>query len=144
MKVFSSDDKVTVFAYNMEDIEINDYIKGLILRLKRKYNINLFGFYQVNVYKNPKVGMIIDMIKEDGMDYFNDLVDLKIKIYDNSDVYYTFNDYFFNAKKDFKLFNNKYYINIDDLSEKEFLLMTEFCSCVYGDELEKIQDKLLA
>lgn len=144
MKVVSSDDKITVYTVIKEDIDINEYIKNLILKLRKRYRISIMGFYQINIYKNSKVGSIIDLIKEDDMDYFNDLVDLKVKIYDDSNIYFCFNDYFLNIKKNFKLLNNKYYINIDDLSDKEFLLMTEFCNYVYGDELEKIDNKFLA
>lgn len=143
MKVVFSEDKITVYTVIKEDIDINEYIKKLILRLKKKYRISILGFYQINIYKNSKVGAIIDLIKEDDMDYFNDLIDLNIKVYDNSDIYFVFDDYFFNIKKIFKLLNNKYYINIDELSKKEFFLMTEFCNYVYGDELEKIENKLL-
>ena len=143
MKVISSDGKITVFTQSVNDANINDYIKKIIIKLKRKYRISVCGFYQINVYKNSVVGMIIDIIKEDGIDYFNDLVDLKIKVYDDCDIYFSFDDYFFNNKRNFKIFNNKYYININDLSQKDFLLMTEFCNYVYGEKLEKIENNLL-
>ena len=144
MKVVSSDDKITIYTCVVEDTNINDYIKNLILKLKRKYRIKMCGFYQINVYKNSKVGMIIDIIKEDDMDYFNDLVDLRIKIYDNSDIYFSFSDYFLNIKKDVNVLNNKYYIDVNLLTKEEFLLMTEFCNYVYGKELDTIKDKLKA
>lgn len=143
MKVVSSDDKVTVFSYDIEDSNINDYIKKMVLKLKKKYRINISGFYQINVYKNRKVGMIIDIIKEDDMDYFNDLVDLKIKVYNDSDVYFSFDDYFFSKRRNVKVLDNKYYIDIEELSNNEFVLMTEFCNYVYGEQLSKIKNRLL-
>lgn len=142
MKVVSSDDKITVYTYIMEDTEsINDYVKSLILKLKTKYKVNMLGFYQINIYKNNKVGMIIDIIKDDE-DYFYDLLDLKIKVYDNSPMLLKFNDYFFNNKKDVIVFDNNYYIKINDFNEKDFLSVVEFGSIVYGDELKKVEQSI--
>lgn len=144
MKVLSNNAKITVFAYTKDDIDINDYVKKLIRKLKNKYRINMFGFYQINIYKNSVVGMIADIIKEDDdIDYFNDIIDLKIKVYEDADVYFVFDDYFFNEIMKIKVLDDKYYINIKDLSYREYLTLTDFCNYVYGDELDVIKDKLL-
>ena len=139
MKIVSSDDKTTIYIYRNEIIDnINDYMKKLILRLKRKYHIDIYGFYKVNVYKNNKIGMIIDLLKEDDIDFFTDLVDLKIKVYEDSSMYLKFNDYFFEEKKSIYVINNNYYVDINKLSKKELLSMIEFCKIIYGEELNKL------
>ena len=144
MKIVSSVDKITIFIYKNEVIDdINDYMKKLILKLKKKYHLDIFGFYKVNIYKNNKIGMIIDLLKEDDIDFFTDLVDLKIKVYEDSNMYLRFNDYFFREKKKVYVINNNYYMDIDKLSNKDFLSMIEFCSVIYGDELEKLKEKLI-
>lgn len=144
MKIVSSVDKITIFIYKNEVIDdINDYMKKLILKLKKKYHMDIFGFYKVNIYKNNKIGMIIDLLKEDDIDFFTDLVDLKIKVYEDSNMYLRFNDYFFREKKKVYVINNNYYMDIDKLSNKDFLSMIEFCSVIYGDELEKLKEKLI-
>ena len=131
MKVVTSDNKIIIYSCKKEVEDINSYVKKLIFRLKKQYGINIFGFYQINVFKNSNVGMIIEIIKEDDIDFFEDFVDLKIKTYDNTDVYFVFNDYFFDKKKDIKIKDNNYYIDINTLSYKDFLFMTEFCDYVY-------------
>lgn len=144
MKFVSSDDTITIYIYKNEVIDdINDYMKKLILRLKRKFHIDIFGFYQANIYKNNKIGMIIDLLKEDDIEFFTDLVDLKIKVYENSNMYLKFNDYFFSEKKKVYVINGNYYINIDEVSKKDFLSMIEFGSIIYGEELAKVKKELI-
>ena len=139
MKIVSSTDKITVYMYKIETIDnINDYMKKLILKLKRKYHINICGFYKVNIYKNDKIGMIIDLLKEDDIDFFTDLVDLNIKVYENSDMYFEFNDYFLLEKKNICVINNCYYVDINSLSKKEILSMIEFCKIIYGEAVNKL------
>ena len=96
MRVVTSDDKTVVYVHRKDIKDINSYVKKLILRLKKQYGIKMFGFYQINVFKNFNFGMIIEIIKEDSIDYFNDFIDLKIKVYENSDIYFVFDDYFLN------------------------------------------------
>ena len=144
MKIVSSEDKIIIFLYKNESItDINDYMKKLILKLKRKYRINICGFYSVTIYKNDKMGMIMELLKDDDIDLFTDLVDLKIKVYENSDVFLKFDDYFLCGKKKFYTFNNSFYIDINSITKKEFLSMIEFSSIIYGDKLTKIKDSLL-
>lgn len=143
MKIISSDDKLSIFLPTLKSKEnINDYLKMLILRLKRNYKIDIFGFYKVNVYQNKKIGMIIDLIKEEEIDFFKDLLDLKITVSEDSDIYLRFNDYFLNKEKNVYLFENNYYIGVKDLSNKEFLSMIEFCELIYGEDLERIKEHL--
>ena len=142
MKVVTSIDKTIIYTYKKEVNDINSYVKELILILKKRHGISMHGFYQINVFKNSNIGMIVEMIKEDNIDYFDDFIDLKIKVYENCDACFVFNDYFLNEKKDIKKCNNKYYLDIDELSYKDFLLMIEFCDYIYGPELENIKSKI--
>lgn len=139
MKVVSFDDKITVYILKCYYVDnINDYIKKLILILKRKYKLDIFGFYKINVYQNKKIGLIVEIIKDSDMDFLNGLLELKIKVYEDANMYFRFNDYFFNEKRDIKIINNDYYINVDSLSGKELLQMIEFSKIIYGEELDKI------
>jgi len=132
MKIITKKDKITVRIIKEEDINnINDYIKRIILTLKRKYKIDIFGFYRVDVYQNSKVGLIIDIIKEEDIDCFNDLLDLKVNIKKNSPMYLKFNDYFLNEKKDIQIIDNSFYISVDNITKKEMLEMIEFSEIVY-------------
>lgn len=141
MKIVFSDDVITVYTQIEDDTNIDDFVKNLILKLKRKYRTKISGFYQINIYKNSRVGAIVDIFREDDDCYFNDLIDFKINVFENSDVYISFNDYFFNDRKDVFIINNKYYINVNSLSDSDFLLATEFGEYEYGDKISDVFDK---
>lgn len=129
--------------YKIYDEDINDFLKKLILKLKKKYKLDIFGFYQVNVYKNDMVGMIVDIIKDDDASFLSDWVDLKINVYDNSEVWLKFDDYFLDLKEKFYKLEDTYYTNITDIDKKSFLSMIEFCCLLYGEELELVKRKIL-
>lgn len=140
MKIRTSKNKITVQIITQKEISnINDYIKKVILTLKRKYKIDIFGFYKVNVYINNKIGIIIDIIKDHDIDYINDLLDLKIKVYNNSPMFLEFDDYVFKEKKDLIIKNNNYYLEVTKIEKNELLKLIEFCKIIYGEKLNEIE-----
>ena len=83
--------------------------------------------------------MIIDFNLEEEIDFFRDLVDLKVVVHEEADVFLKFSDYFLFDKKKVYFFEGEYYVDIDDVSDKEFLEKLEFCDTVYGEELSDIK-----
>ena len=142
MKIISNGDKLSVFVINNKDIDLNNldtYMKELIIKLRRKYRKDIYGFYKVDVYVKDKIGMIIDFNLEEEIDFFRDLVDLKVVVHEDVDVFLKFSDYFLFDKKKVYFFEGEYYVDIDDVSDKEFLEKFEFCDTVYGEELSNIK-----
>lgn len=140
MKIRTSKNKITVQIITQKEISnINDYIKKVILTLKRKHKVDIFGFYKVNVYINNKIGIIIDIIKDHDIDYINDLLDLKIKVYNNSPMFLEFDDYVFKEKKDLIIKNNNYYLEVTKIEKNELLKLIEFCKIIYGEKLNEIE-----
>ena len=102
MKIISNGDKLSVFVINNKDIDLNNldmYMKELIIKLRRKYRKDIYGFYKVDVYIKDKIGMIIDFNLEEEIDFFRDLVDLKVVVHEEADVFLKFSDYFLFDKK---------------------------------------------
>lgn len=142
MKIISNGDKLSVFVINNKDIDLNNldtYMKELIIKLRRKYRKDIYGFYKVDVYVKDKIGMIIDFNLEEEIDFFRDLVDLKVVVHEEADVFLKFSDYFLFDKKKVYFFEGEYYVDIDDVSDKEFLESLEFCKVIYGEELSDIK-----
>lgn len=142
MKIISNGDKLSVFVINNKDIDLNNldmYMKELIIKLRRKYRKDIYGFYKVDVYVKDKIGMIIDFNLEEEIDFFRDLVDLKVVVHEDADVFLKFSDYFLFDKKKVYFFEGEYYVDIDDVSDKEFLEKLEFCDTIYGEELSDIK-----
>ena len=142
MKIISNGDKLSVFVIDNKDIDLNNldmYMKELIIKLRRKYRKDIYGFYRVDVYVKDKIGMIIDFNLEEEIDFFKDLVDLKVVVHEDVDVFLKFSDYFLFDNKKVYFFEGEYYVDIDDLSDEEFLEKREFCKVIYGEELSDIK-----
>ena len=119
MKIISNGDKLSVFVINNKDIDLNNldmYMKELIIKLRRKYRKDIYGFYKVDVYIKDKIGMIIDFNLEEEIDFFRDLVDLKVVVHEDADVFLKFSDYFLFDKKKVYFFFFVYYVDIFDFS----------------------------
>lgn len=142
MKIISNGDKLSVFVINNKDIDLDNldmYMKELIIKLRRKYRKDIYGFYKVDVYVKDKIGMIIDFNLEEEIDFFRDLVDLKVVVHEDADLFLKFSDYFLFDNKKVYFFEEEYYVDINDVSDKEFLEKLEFCNLVYGEELSDIK-----
>lgn len=115
---------------NRKDIEEN--IKDLLIRIRKIYKIKLSGYYKIKVYQNDLYGLIFDCVKEDDLDFFPDLCDLKVNILYDSRILLESDDFFIfnNNKKTYKK-GNKFYINIKDLNELEIIKLSEFCKIKY-------------
>ncbi len=147
MKIISDGNKLSVFIINKDNIDldnINKYMKELILKLKRKYKKDISGFYDVDVYFNDKIGMIVDFVREEELDFFKDLVDLKVTVHEKSEVYFEFYDYFLLNNKDIYFKDDMYYVSSENISNKDFLSICEFSKIIYGEELENIKNSLIS
>ena len=143
MKVISKNDKISVFVIDKKVVDkdnINEYMKKFILKL-RKYRDDIHGFYRVDVYNN-KFGVCIDFIKEDDIEIFNDMVDLKIVLYDSEDIFLKFDDYFLLNRDDIYFFRGSYYVGLNNLSYLEYLSICEYCSFIYGEDYKNIKFNL--
>lgn len=96
------------------DLELEDYFKKLFLKFKNYYDIDVAGYYNIDVYKNKNYGYIIRIIKEDFeyLDYINDQVDMRIKIHEDVPIFYEIKDINLRLLKDnldFYFFKDKVY-----------------------------------
>lgn len=88
--------------------DVKSYVNNLILILK-DYDINLSGFYSINIYTSKHANIILFNFIDDLCDAF----DYKIKVYTDK-IYFKFKDYFNVNNYDF--FKDDYYfINVNKL-----------------------------
>ena len=154
LKIKVDNDKYIIYLRNpnirfdIEDEEdIKDKIKDIVLNIKNKRNISICGFYKVKVYQNNKYGMILEMEKEDDIEFLRDFCDLKVVFFNNSKMLLKFGDYFLIEKNNVYYYDNNFYIDIDDLTDKEVTILSEFSEVIYGEKrlklgnlLQKIKD----
>ena len=133
--VYINNDKIDFSLIVKEEIE--QFVKELILRLKKKHHKKISGFYKVKVYQNDSYGLILEMEKQPDLDLFPDLIDLKLIIYYDVTIYYETEDYFQIEKcEEIYELNNKYYINILNISKNELFKFIEFGKIIYGETLK--------
>ena len=83
MKFKIIDKKISIIYLNNAYKEINEnnskeIIKEIILLIKKRYSYNIYGFYEVNIYKVKKISTIIIFKKRDNDELFYNTIDLKI------------------------------------------------------------------
>ena len=148
VEVISNGYIIYLNQFNLIDIDfknmdiLEDSFKKLLKKLNNYYHIDINGYYNINVYVDSYYGAILQIEKEslDYYDYFeSDTIAMRIKKID-ADFLYEVEDFLF-AKdflNKFKLItkNNHIYLKIiDDLSYKEYLLLTEMSKIVYDKTL---------
>lgn len=73
----------------MNKKSLEQYFKELFLKLQKRYNIKMDGYYYIDVYKDANYGMILEIEKDD-LDYYNyfSQIDMKINVLKNSSFLY--------------------------------------------------------
>lgn len=149
MKIIVSDDNFIIYRLkNKENIEnlgkeeIEKYIKKTLLHIKKRYLSSISGFYNVTLYMNKKYGLILEVNKESDLDFFPDLIDIKLKLERNALVYLKLDDYFLIKDYETYYYDNNFYVNIDDISDIDIVKLSDYYSLIYGDNLDKIKGKL--
>ena len=110
-------------------LEIEKYLKDIVIRLRKKYNLIIEGFYDVNIYMDKYYGIIINFNREklDYYDYFNGL-EMNIVIKETNFLYLV-KDIPFNIieKLEIKKINDNLYLKIiKELNQKEFMNLIEY------------------
>ena len=136
-----SDNSFTIFINNKyiksidydDKNEIVDVVKDIIFKFKDK--LNLRGFYKVKVFVNSKLGLFLNIIKIEDMEFSNS-IDLRVIVCMNEKIYFKTAYYEVipeNIKT--KFIKNYFYIDVDDIDNVFDIL--EFGKFVYGDTLYK-------
>lgn len=114
--------------------EIIKFIKNTILKINKVYHLNLKGFYKVRVYQNSKVGAIIEIINIDDISISN-AIDLRVLVYFDQDFYIEVDNFDYLPKhKKIIYLNDKYYIDVNSLSEKEVIKLLDLGTIVHKTE----------
>lgn len=128
---------------------LEDYFKKLFKKLNKIYDIDINGYFNINVYIDKYYGVIIEIKKEDleYYSYFNDQIEMQIMIYNDVEFLYLYNDYFdilnMNNNKIYK-YNNKYYLKLEkEISNIELAKILEFTSIIYSKTDKIIKNKYL-
>ena len=147
MKFVIDNNKFIVFLNKKFDLDnkvkLEKNFKDLFYKLKNKYNIEVNGYYNIDVYADKYYGTIIEMEKEnlEYYTYFNQ-IDMEINVFKNN-FYYEIDYNFLNKDILNKClcykYNDKIYLKIkEDVDEIQLSKLLEVSNVLYGEEGEKI------
>lgn len=143
MKICEIDDDI--YKIFLNDLEIKDInvesekslestIRGVILRLKSKYDIVLKGLYDVSIFIKEGISAYIIIEKINTFLFREKDIDLRIKIIFNSKFYFKTFDYdVVKAFNDVYFYNNEYYTEVSNLEDINKYI--EFGEIIYDDNL---------
>lgn len=152
MKTVIRDDKIIVFLNKKEivdldfnnELKLEEYFKTLFVKLKKKYKIELSGYYNIDIYPDEYFGIILEIQNEE-LEYYNyfNQVDMKINILKNSSFLYEI-EYGFLDKEILEQVicyknNDKIYLKIEkNIAEMTFAKILEYSEIIYGDVIDDI------
>lgn len=136
MRIEYIDNKLVVYLKDINNDEHNLLCQLLISKIKKLYNIEIKGFYDVNIFYDINYGTIIEFIPCDldiSINYTK--ADLNIAFY-ASNFLYKLDDVFDMSIKYFYLYDENYYININNVNSNNI----EFGKIIYKDcdEIRKL------
>jgi len=120
--IIIDDDNIIVFLnkFNIKNIDfdskenIEKNFRNIFLRLKHIYNLNIKGYYNINIYTDKFYGAVLEIEHEDieYFDYFDNKVDMRVNVVSDSKFLYKIKDIFCLDKtllNNIYLFKNDYY-----------------------------------
>jgi len=142
MKLLKKEETYIVYLYKenlhidtQNKKELEECMKNLILKMSKILHQKFTGFYKVKLYQNDQFGLIACFEKEEDLDFFRDLIDLRIQILFHATVYIEIKDYFLIPNNcPYYQNKNKYYINISDLKDDDYLRLCEFGTLCFKEE----------
>lgn len=118
--------------------ELVKFIKKFILSIRSQ--LNLRGFYKVKVFPHEQVGMFVELIKLDELEFSNNL-DLRVIVYLNEKIFFETDDYFVIEKCNEKRYlDGKFFCIVDDYFDS-LLSKVEFGRFIYGKEVINLLNK---
>ena len=151
MKFVIDNNKFIVFLNKKLDLDnklkLEKYFKKLFNKIKNQFDIEVNGYYNIDIYSDKHYGMIIEIIKED-LDYYNyfNQIDMEINIIKN-DFYYEIDYDYFN--KDLLSYcscykyNGKLYLKIkDNINFINIAKLLEFSKIIYKNDKIKYGKKV--
>ncbi len=150
MRVVCSDDIVSLYINKVyfQNFDFSDkcflesYLKKILKMLSNRYNLFFDGFYDINMYTDINYGVIIDVIREDleYFDYFNNQIQMNIKVIETSFLYELFDFPTFSIEMfDVYKFSDKIYVKIKEQMDVIMLgKLIELSRIIYGNEAQKI------
>lgn len=123
-----------------DEKKLYESLKKILLNMRKRHSYNIYGFYKVNIYKINELGYLFLFTKKEES-FLCKTIELKIVKNNSEDVYFEFENYeeMFKKKK-VKFYNNKFYINVEDVNKDILYRLSEYFEIVIDDRLKYISN----
>lgn len=130
--------KIFINKLYIKNVDLNDrdsitlLVKDFLKKMKNK--LHLRGFYKVKVFPHQAIGVFLELIQLEELEFSNNL-DLRIVVYFDEAFFFETEDYFKISKSsNIRFLDGKFYCLIDDDFD-ELLEIVEFGRIIYGREV---------
>ena len=125
-------------SFSKDDESLYDALKKILINVKKKYGYDIYGFYQVDVYKIDNIAIILEFKKKEES-LICKTVDLKLVHHSSNNIYLKFNDlYLIKKYKKVKYFNWSFYIRLDEIKLEDINRLIEHFEVVIDERLYDI------
>ena len=94
---------------NINDKNLNESIKEILINVKKKYNVDIYGFFNVDLYEIDNILYLLEFEKNGQDNYFYKTIDLKIKKHSKK-IQIVLNDFLIDKENIYKMCEH-YFIN---------------------------------
>ena len=136
MNIAEVDDLIIVYLMDnffdyKEDLTLK--VKEIFIRLIEFYHYDLKGVFNVSLFENIKYGTILEIKKIDELLFPRDIIDIRLKIYNNKKIYFKTKDMFYINKYNNIYYDGKfYYIDIENIDN--YLNIAEYGNLLYKEK----------
>lgn len=138
MKLTIIDDDRFIIYINNSYINLNnkeklyDYLKKIMILLRKKYGIDIYGYYEIDIYRLKRIANILKFEKIN--DTLKKTIDIKVVQHSNG-ILLKFEDYFLIKDYEYIYKNNYYYVNPKSIREKDLINLIEFYEIELNDSM---------
>lgn len=111
-----------------------EIVKKWLMQLKKQ--LHLSGFYKVKVYGHSRVGLFLDLVRLEELEYCS-AMDLRVVVFLDEKVYFETTEYTVLPKGSMiYYYDGHYYCNVDHIPK--LLSVVDFGRFIYGKELQEL------
>lgn len=152
MKTITDNDKIIVFLNKKEvskitfkdEQKLEDYFKDFFIKLNKIYDMDINGYYNIDIYLDENYGAVLE-IKNEDLDYYNyfSQIDMKLNISKTTsflyEIKYEFLDNSLLKNAICYKSSDKIYLKINkEIDEYSFFKLIEYSNIIYGRKVENI------
>lgn len=151
MKIELRDDNFIVFLFTNDikkicinnKVDLEDYLKKIFMKLEKVYNIDMYGNYDVEIFKDSNYGIVLSIKKNSDcyVDYYDSDLEMDICISKYVGFAYKLKGHINKKilkKCDIYKYKDGFYLYPKKISFIDLGYIIENCKIIFGEDVNKI------